>query len=234
MVVETDFLTKDELFHFNRELIDQVAFPVGDRYPIEIMTNYFAWYGGMVKKYRPIRFLEIGVRYGYTGIVCCLAALKVKVKGFTYLGIDDESYLPAPGVMVGSCTKANENFAAVGFDGIARALKWNSITQGLPPGCGTFDMIHIDGNHDTHGVLNDLGHCWPVLNKGGFILLDDYYFPEIKLAVEQWLEPWTEREEVVAVQFVKNERGHCYMRKTGLMKSDDRAYDLSDPLMSSQ
>ena len=212
MVVECEFLNTDELFQFNRELIDQVAFPVGDRYPVEIMTNYFAWYGGMVHKYRPARFLEIGVRYGYTGIVVTAAAIQKSDKPFEYLGIDDESYHAR------SCDQANQNFATLGFHHKARALKWNSITQGLPPNCGTFDMIHIDGNHDTHGVLNDLGHCWPVLNVGGFILLDDCYFPEIKLAIDQWLTPYSEDElgEVIAVQFAANERGHCYIRKLGI------------------
>jgi hypothetical protein len=230
LVCEVEFLQKDELFQFNRTLIDQVAFPVGDRYPEEIMTNYLAWYGGMVKKYRPTRFLEIGVRYGYTGIVCCLAAADSEpTYRLEYLGVDDESYHAR------SCDRANENLRTLTFGEHAKVLKWNSF-NGLPPGCGTFDMIHIDGNHDTHGVLNDLGHCWPVLKVGGFILLDDYYFPEIKLAVDQWLTLYsgeTDEGEVIPVQFVTNERGHCYIRKIGLTRRElaDSAFDLTAPVL---
>lgn len=219
MVLECDFLTPDELFQFDRKLVDQVSIPVGECYPPEIITNYFAWYGGMVQKFRPARFLEIGARYGYTAIVLCEAALKGGFE-FEYLGIDDESYPPARGVTVGSCTWANRNFEALSLSNMARAVRWNSITQGLPPNCGTFDMIHIDGNHDTHGVANDIGHCWPVLNVGGFLLFDDVQMPQVKLAIDQWLESMHGRDEVVVVQFAENERGHCYIRKTGLTRTD--------------
>lgn len=214
MVVELELYRHEtDAFLFDRNLIDQVAFPLGDRYPIEIMTNYFSHYGGMVKKFKPRRLLEIGVRYGYTGIVFWAAANEASVKNFEYLGIDDESYHAK------SCNQANDNFRIVGANEQCRCLRWNSF-DGIPSRFGTFDMIHIDGNHESHGVLNDLGHCWPILNVGGFILLDDYYFPEIKAAIHQWLEGYRDADEVIAVQFVENERGHCYLAKTGLSSLD--------------
>ena len=226
MVIECDFLTRDELFKFDRKLIDQVSIPVGECYPPEIFTNYFGHYGGMVYKFKPRRFLEIGARYGYTAIVVCQAALAAGVAPFEYLGIDDESYPPAKGVTVGSCAWANQNFAKLSLQNMARAVKWNSITQGLPPNCGVFDMIHIDGNHDTGPVLGDIGHCWPVLNEGGFLLFDDYQMPPVKRAIEQWLEGFVDAEEVVAVQFADSERGHCYVRKLGITGGDLKQYSF--------
>lgn len=210
MVAECEFYRHEtDAFLFDRHLIDQVAFPLGDRYPEEIITRYFACYGGMAKKFKPRRLLEIGVRYGYTGCVFWAAALEAGVQNFEYVGIDDESY------HAGSCRQANENFRIVGAQDHCQAIRWNSF-DGIPARFGTFDMIHIDGNHDRHGVLNDLGHCWPILNVGGFILLDDYYMPPIKDAIHTWLDGFVDAQEVVAVQFVENERGHAYLRKTGL------------------
>lgn len=219
MVAEVQFYKREaDAFLFDRQLIDQVAFPVGDRYPQEIFDRYFADYGGMVQKFKPKRILEIGVRYGYTAICFCLAAKAAGIERPVYVGVDDESYPPAPGVNVGSCAKANDNFTIAVPFADARAIRWNSFS-GIPATLGTFDLIHVDGNHDTHGVLNDLGHCWPILNIGGFILLDDYYMLPIQKAIHQWLEGFVENDEVVAVQFVENERGHCYLRKTGIQAS---------------
>lgn len=219
MVLETEFIRREELPVLDRNLVDQVAFPVEDRYPQEIFDNYFAWYYALILKFKPRRMLEIGVRYGYTAIYACHAALRAGCL-FDYLGIDDESYPPSPGVTVGSCAWANKNFEQLSLQNMARAVRYNSMTQGLPPNCGTFDVIHIDGNHEEHGVTNDLRLAWPVLNTGGFILLDDWYMHPIKLAIERWLEGFLGAEEVLAVQFVDNERGHCYVRKTGLTITD--------------
>lgn len=36
-----------------------------------------------------------------------------------------------------------------------------------------FDLVHIDGNHDTKFVLEDVNNYLPLLNKKGFIVLDD-------------------------------------------------------------
>ena len=219
MVVEVEFLRDNELFIFDRRLIDQVSIPVGECYPPEIFTNYFSFYGGMVQKFKPRRFLEIGARYGYTSLVVCEAAIQSGFS-FEYLGIDDESYPPAKGVTVGSCAKANQNFEALSLQNMARAVKWNSITQGLPHNCGTFDMIHIDGNHDYPWPGNDLRIAWPVLNEGGFLLFDDFQMSGVRRSIEEWLESEHVKDNVVAVQFIENERGHCYVRKLGTTKAD--------------
>src|SRR5436190_8043018 len=104
MNVEIELFNKEtDSYLFDRALIDKVAFPLGDRYPIEIFENYWNLYGGLVQRYRPHRVLEIGVRYGYTGIVFQLAARAIKLR-VEYLGLDDESYHAR------SCDQANANF----------------------------------------------------------------------------------------------------------------------------
>lgn len=220
MLVEAELLKQEELFQFDREFVDEIAFPLGDRYPGEIFTNYFSYYGGFVKKYRPKRILEIGVRYGYTGAVFCLAAKCAHEEAFgapwlpghpqivAYYGIDDESYHG------GSCAKAQENLDKQCPFAYTEVRRWNSF-DGLPNDFLDFDLIHIDGNHDTHGVWNDLKICWPRLNTHGIILLDDYQMPPIEAAIHNWLALHDNTEEVIAVQKLPTERGMVAIQRTG-------------------
>jgi len=39
---------------------------------------------------------------------------------------------------------------------------------------GIFDFAYIDGLHCSHGVLEDLVLTWPLVKKGGVIILDDF------------------------------------------------------------
>ncbi len=36
-----------------------------------------------------------------------------------------------------------------------------------------FGLIHVDGNHDTAKVLRDVQLYWPLLSRGGFVVMDD-------------------------------------------------------------
>lgn len=207
MVLERQFFTDADRYPIDREIIDAVALPVGDNYEDSLFSGYFADYAGMARKFGPKRILEVGVRYGYIAIAMCLG-IKARLgrPQVEYRGIDDESY------HAGSCAKANENFRQVVPWADALAIKWNSF-DGLPPGIGTFDFIHIDGNHDYHGVWNDLTNCWPVLNPGGFILLDDATTPGIKSAIETFLAGLDGGSETVHWQWQMNERNHIYIHK---------------------
>ena len=37
-----------------------------------------------------------------------------------------------------------------------------------------FDLIYIDGDHQTNQVNKDINNAWRVLNDGGYLILDDY------------------------------------------------------------
>ena len=46
-----------------------------------------------------------------------------------------------------------------------------------------FDLIYIDGDHSKDQVLKDLKNSWSILNKNGFLLIDDYmwwYYKDLK------------------------------------------------------
>lgn len=47
-----------------------------------------------------------------------------------------------------------------------------------------FDLIHIDGNHDTKYVVNDIALYLPLLNKNGFMVMDDISWNSVKPALD--------------------------------------------------
>lgn len=47
-----------------------------------------------------------------------------------------------------------------------------------------FDLIHVDGNHDTNYVINDINSYLPLLNKNGFIIMDDISWDSVKPALK--------------------------------------------------
>ena len=37
-----------------------------------------------------------------------------------------------------------------------------------------YDLIFVDGDHSSNQVKIDINNSWEVLNKGGYLILDDY------------------------------------------------------------
>ena len=50
-----------------------------------------------------------------------------------------------------------------------------------------FDMIHVDGNHDTEKVMADLDLYLPVLNRNGFMFVDDISWDSVRPAYDRLL-----------------------------------------------
>lgn len=211
-----NLFSHEERYPIDRSLIDPLALPVGDNYGDDLFTGYFADYAGMARKYKPKRILEIGVRYGYTGLVFVHAIKKLRGSpNVEYLGLDDESYHG------GSNTRANQNFRAVFPDVPMKAMTWNSILMGLPPEIGKFDLIHVDGNHEKRWAVHDLKLVWPILNEGGIVMMDDASMMaddprfDIYEGVMDWLEEFRLVPELIEWQYHTNERNHLYLRKCG-------------------
>jgi predicted O-methyltransferase YrrM len=51
-----------------------------------------------------------------------------------------------------------------------------------------FDLIHIDGGHDTHTVVNDFIYTQPLLDKNGVVVFDDYNYHNIREVVDYYRE----------------------------------------------
>ena len=169
MIQETILFDIKKRWVPDRACVDDLCSRCSDPPYVEgVFTDYLADYCGIMRQEKPKRFFEIGVRYGYTAIAMLQARYQMAGQPKAeFLGIDDESYHYM------SCTKANQNFEYAVPWAKAHCLRWNSMTQGMPPDCGMFDLCHIDGNKDYAGRAGDLAIVWPHLNPGGFIILDD-------------------------------------------------------------
>lgn len=50
----------------------------------------------------------------------------------------------------------------------------------------TFDLIHIDGGHDTHTVVNDFIYTTQLLSRDGVAIFDDYNYDNIKNVIDYY------------------------------------------------
>jgi len=52
----------------------------------------------------------------------------------------------------------------------------------------TFDMIHVDGGHDTHVVVNDFIYTQQLLAPDGVVVFDDYNYGNIQNVINYYVE----------------------------------------------
>jgi predicted O-methyltransferase YrrM len=52
----------------------------------------------------------------------------------------------------------------------------------------TFDLIHIDGGHETQTVENDFTNTQKLLTKDGIVIFDDYNFGNIKTVIDKYVD----------------------------------------------
>jgi predicted O-methyltransferase YrrM len=52
----------------------------------------------------------------------------------------------------------------------------------------TYDMIHIDGGHETSTVVNDFIYTQFLLKEDGIIIFDDYNYGNIKNVIDYYVE----------------------------------------------
>jgi len=52
----------------------------------------------------------------------------------------------------------------------------------------TFDLIHIDGGHETQTVEHDFTNTQKLLTKDGIVIFDDYNFGNIKTVIDKYVD----------------------------------------------
>lgn len=90
-----------------------------------------------------------------------------------------------------------------------------NMLYGLTP--NTFDIIYVDGSHEAPEVLQDVIMCFPLLKKGGIMMMDDYASLETippeqrlhhpKAAIDAFLDIFQEQIQVIHVGY------QVYIRK---------------------
>jgi len=162
-------------------------------------NTYYADYAGIGRKFGPKRILEIGVRYGYSGISLCHGALMHQdnvLETIQFFGLDPEYYghpagSPAEIVAMWPLEFAQQNFLYFYGDGrvipVLEALDTQLTPYPEEVLEGDFDLINVDGDHSFQGAWNDCTNCWPLLKVGGLMLVDDMSFDGVGPAVRQFV-----------------------------------------------
>lgn len=60
-----------------------------------------------------------------------------------------------------------------------------------------FDLVFVDGNHETEFVYKDGQMCLPKTKPGGHIVFDDYDWPDAKKGIDKFLEDYKDQIEIV-------------------------------------
>jgi predicted O-methyltransferase YrrM len=174
---------------FTRDIICPKDAKSLDRY--EAYREQYRVKYDLAKRFNPKRILEIGVRAGYSAYAflsaCPYAA---------YTGIDAENG-----------THGGEGgpwmWWARKLLGDRNATFIEADSQEMAGIQGTYDFIHIDGDHTTIGLLHDLSICWPAMSESGVILVDDYDYLK---PVQQGCDIWNKRPDVRS-EYVNSLRG---------------------------
>ena len=69
-----------------------------------------------------------------------------------------------------------DNLEISGLGNKAQIIKGFSQVELRKLPLHSFDIIYIDGDHDTSAVLNDAFLSWPLLKEGGILIFDDYKY----------------------------------------------------------
>jgi predicted O-methyltransferase YrrM len=119
-------------------------------------------------------YLEIGTHYGHS--ICNMLQSKYKSK---YMGIDIfEKWTDSK--ITNMEKLANDNVKKFNINNYeCKLVKANSQTKStidlakeyFPEG---IDLLFIDGDHSYNGIINDFNNYFPLVNKGGYIVFDDY------------------------------------------------------------
>lgn len=58
---------------------------------------------------------------------------------------------------------------------------------------GTYDLVYVDADHVAKDVIMQAGLIWPMMNRGGVLIFDDYINMRfsVKPGVDFFLEHWT-------------------------------------------
>ena len=222
---------------------EQQLFDMSERLPVEISRiahpddihifgghygdrTYYADYCGIAAKFVPTSILEIGVRFGYSGIALTFGALQrfkpIGRQKIVYRGMDGEffgcEFEGADGYkLYRSNAVAARNFelfhGEVKLD--ARFYAVNTQVHEFPDEVTkhTYDLINVDGDHSFQGALKDCRNCWPLLNPGGLMLVDDMSFAEVGPAIYEFIKERESAGETLIWQLHRNERDMMLIRR---------------------
>ncbi len=92
-----------------------------------------------------------------------------------------------------------------------------------------FDLIYIDGDHETASVLSDLENYYPLLTTTGVMCGDDWLLRTVRAAVQQFAEKYelTIYADCCFWFLKKEDCGYCYK---SFLTADDSVWEFGNKL----
>jgi predicted O-methyltransferase YrrM len=145
----------------------------GEITTIWLVLPYLAWL------LKPARYLEVGVRRGWSMGLVAARAPECDVVGFD-LWVEDYAGAPNPGP-----ASVREEMVKLGHRGELRLIDGDSaktlpafVAESPPP----YPLILVDGDHSYEGAYRDLKCCLGLLAPGGYLVADDMHNNEVYAA----------------------------------------------------
>ena len=149
----------------------------------------------IARAHAPRTVCEIGVRAGYSSYVWMTESPNAK----EYLGIDIDDRDRYGGPWLWWARKLLDTLdvewaiwerdsQTMGMFQDGQTFSDATATlMGVHGRCHLFDLIHVDGDHTYEGCMHDMKLCWPAVNPGGVMVVDDAtYLPGPVRAVREF------------------------------------------------
>ncbi len=130
---------------------------------------------------RPERYLEIGTFEGGSALIVCSALDAVGSRGRMFL-VDPDPKIPV-------ATMQSIRHRAEVFRGSSPEILPTIASCAEKP----FDLVFIDGDHSFEACLSDALGAYPYVAGGGHILFHDAFFPEVRSAIDEFVDACSEQ-----------------------------------------
>lgn len=160
------------MFEFDKSIIAENDPIKNHKGQIAKWTRYTKWKYEITKDIKADIIVEIGVRAGYSAWALLQANPDAK-----YYGFDANLYESIPSARGGPWSPVAEKMLKSRGYNVKMRHDFNSQEANkLPirPGKDKTIIFHIDGEHTTKGVYNDLSLCFKSAHSGCYMLVDDY------------------------------------------------------------
>jgi hypothetical protein len=142
-------------------------------------------------------FVEVGSWKGkssiYMGVEILNSKKKIKFDCVdTWLGSEEHndkknnSYEPLLEIKDGLYNEFIKNIESI--KSVINPIRMKSVDASKLYEDESLDFVFIDAAHDYISIRDDITHWFPKIKKGGYICGDDYTWPEIKMAVNEFFK----------------------------------------------
>lgn len=142
-------------------------------FPSPANFNLYPALRGLIQRYEPKSYLEIGVSDGSS--LGCVVSADVN-KNISRIALCDTWGGEYGGTNRGGHGHIDRNLRDAGYNGTVEFYDGNS-QKTVPTIPGKFDLILVDGDHSEDGCRIDMENTWPLLNNGGIMVIDDICHP---------------------------------------------------------